>query len=71
MCAASIHSTRWLLALIILAQVFVSLPLEVNSATQDVSIPVPPVTLTAEQDHKRILDQGAAFAAHEACGPLR
>src|SRR6266851_5962833 len=56
MCAASIRSTGWLLALIILAQVFASLPLEVNSAPQDGSIPAPPVTMTAEQDHKRIMD---------------
>jgi hypothetical protein len=37
--AASTHSIGWLLALIILAQVFASLPLEVNSATQDGSLP--------------------------------
>src|SRR5882672_492744 len=55
MCTTSIRSTGWLLALI-LVQVFVSLPLEVNSATQDGRIPVPPVTMTAEQDHKRIMD---------------
>lgn len=54
--ATSIRSTGWLLALIILAQVFASLPLEVNSATQDGSILAPPVTMTAEQDHKRIMD---------------
>ena len=53
--AASVHSNGWLFALIVLAQIFASLPLEVNSATQDGSIP-PPVTMTAEQDHKRIMD---------------
>src|SRR6267142_1709206 len=53
--AASVHSNGWLFALIVLAQIFASLPLEVNSATQDGSIP-PPVTRTAEQDHKRIMD---------------
>jgi len=54
--ATSTHSIGWLLALIILAKVFASLPLEVNSATQDGSIPAPPFTMTAEQDHKRIMD---------------
>src|SRR6266849_4750462 len=54
--AALIRSTGWLLALIILAHVFASLPLEVNSATQGGIIPAPPVTMTAEQDHKRIMD---------------
>jgi len=53
--AASVHSNGCLFALIVLAQIFASLPLEVNSATQDGSIP-PPVTMTAEQDHKRIMD---------------
>ena len=37
--AASTHSIGWLLALIILAQVL-SLRLEVNSATQDGSLPL-------------------------------
>jgi hypothetical protein len=55
MCTTSIRSTGWLLALI-LVQVFAALPLEVNSATQDGRIPVTPVTMTAEQDHKRIMD---------------
>src|SRR5258708_30633912 len=54
--AASIRSTGWLLALIILAQVFASLQLEVNSATQGGIVPAPRVTMTAEQDHKRIMD---------------
>src|SRR5216684_1246018 len=54
--AASIRSTGWLLALIILAQVFASLQLEVNSATQGGIVPTPRVTMTAEQDHKRIMD---------------
>ena len=54
--AALIRSIGWLLALIILAQVFASLPLAVNSATQGGIIPTPPVTMTAEQDHKRIMD---------------
>src|SRR5258708_34412774 len=55
MCTTSIRSTGWLLALI-LVQVFAALPLEVNSATQDGRIPGTPVTMTAEQDHKRIMD---------------
>src|SRR5713101_6126499 len=54
--AALIRSTGCLLALIILAQVFASLPLAVNSATQNGGSPPPPVTMTAEQDHKRIMD---------------
>ena len=37
--ATSTHSIGWLFALIILAKVFASLPLEVNSATQDGSLP--------------------------------
>src|SRR5258708_22356619 len=55
MCTTSIRSTGWLLALI-LVQVFAALPLEVNSATQDGRIPGTPVTMTAEQDKKRIRD---------------
>src|SRR5713226_7680373 len=54
--AASIRSTGWLLALIVLAQVFASLPLAVNSATQGGIIPTSHATMTAEQDHKRIMD---------------
>jgi len=54
--AALIRSTGWLLALIILAQVFASLPLAVNSAPQGGVIPTPHATMTAEQDHKRIMD---------------
>ncbi len=54
--ATSIRLTGRLLALIILAQVFALLPREVSSTTQDGTIPAPPVTITAEQDHKRIMD---------------
>src|SRR5260370_9758355 len=54
--AASIRSTRWLLALIILPQAVASLPLLGNSAMQDDKLPAPPVTMTAEQDHQRIMD---------------
>ena len=54
--ATSIRPTGWLLALIILAKVFASLQFAVKSTTQDGSIPAPPVTMTAEQDHQRIMD---------------